>query len=90
MRRTAFAVGPVTILVTSTAVLVGHEDWVHCVCFRPRSSNKASCTGPPDLLTCSMDRTLVLWRPEANTGLWMAETSFGDAGALIFSAHILQ
>ncbi|KAG2482428.1 hypothetical protein HYH03_018632 [Edaphochlamys debaryana] len=33
------------------------------------------------LLTASMDRTMVVWRYEASSGLWMNEASLGDAGA---------
>ncbi|GIL68204.1 hypothetical protein Vafri_21466 [Volvox africanus] len=33
------------------------------------------------LLTTSMDRTMIIWRFEADSGLWMNEASLGDAGA---------
>ncbi|GLI63733.1 hypothetical protein VaNZ11_006797 [Volvox africanus] len=33
------------------------------------------------LLTTSMDRTVIIWRFEADSGLWMNEASLGDAGA---------
>ncbi len=29
-----------------------------------------------------MDRTMVVWRVEPSSGLWMAEASYGDAGGL--------
>lgn len=74
--------GPTTLLTTPSAVLIGHEDWVHSVRFRPQASKGPSSNeGPPDLLSCSMDRTMVLWRQEVTTGLWLSESSFGDAGA---------
>lgn len=88
VRQSAFAVGTATLEASSTAVLVGHEDWVHSVRFRPphtgdhhtKASHSSVCT-VPELLSCSMDRTMVLWKPEATSALWMAESSFGDAGA---------
>lgn len=54
---------------------------MHCVCFRP--GTPLSGHALPDLLSCSMDRTMVLWRAEPSSGLWMAETSFGDAGGML-------
>ncbi|KAK9839355.1 hypothetical protein WJX84_011776, partial [Apatococcus fuscideae] len=66
------------------ALLVGHEDWVHGLAWQPPPSQKASHTSRPDpkptLLSASMDRTMMLWRPDIATGLWLAEESVGDAG----------
>lgn len=33
------------------------------------------------LLTASMDRTIMIWGPDKASGLWMCEESVGDAGA---------
>lgn len=64
------------------SVLIGHEDWVHSVAWQPSA---AAAPGQPlqqpCLLSASMDRTMMLWRPDAATGLWMSEESVGDAGA---------
>eukprot|EP00887_Chlorella_sp_A99_P005490 scaffold1.g5490.t1 len=68
------------------ALLVGHEDWVHSVAWQPAAaaarSGGSSSTHTPCLLSASMDRTMMLWRPDKATGLWMAEESVGDAGTL--------
>ena len=55
------------------ALLVGHEDWVHGLAWQPPPSQKASHTSRPDpkptLLSASMDRTMMLWRPDIATGM---------------------
>ena len=51
------------------SVLIGHEDWVHSVAWQPLA---AAASGRPQqrpcLLSASMDRTMMLWRPDAGTG----------------------
>ena len=75
------------------ALLQGHEDWALSVSWRPR----ADPSEPLELLTASMDRSLILWRPSdtaavASAGsanrdgtggedVWMAVASMGEAAA---------
>lgn len=64
------------------ALLVGHEDWITGLAWRPH--------GYPDvgkkrqslaLLSCSMDRSLIIWRPEGARGAWTPRVRLGDLGA---------
>ena len=50
------------------ALLVGHEDWVHSVQWQG-SSGPGLQAQPLCLLSTSMDRTMMLWRPDPATGL---------------------
>ena len=53
--------------VTLEALLVGHEEAVTSLSFRPRSStmpSSASSSAPPCLMSSSMDRTILLWMEE--------------------------
>lgn len=75
------------------ALLQGHEDWALSVSWRPR----ADPSEPLELLTASMDRSLILWRPSDTTAVasagsanrdgtggedvWMAVASMGEAAA---------
>lgn len=34
----------------------------------------------PSLLSASMDRTMMVWRPDARTGLWTSEVTVGELG----------
>lgn len=53
-------------------LLVGHEDWVHSVMWQPGVGHQEPC-----LLSSSMDRTMMLWRRDADTG----EASGNQAGS---------
>ena len=64
--------------VVLETLLTGHNGWVYDCRWCPGS-------GSPTLLTASMDRTLVLWRPDPETGLWLDNTRMGDAGG----THVL-
>lgn len=60
------------------ALLVGHEDWVHSVQWQPSpgqgqglgqaSSQQGLQAQPLCLLSTSMDRSMMLWRPDPLTG----------------------
>ncbi|KAL4430983.1 hypothetical protein ABPG75_006239 [Micractinium tetrahymenae] len=45
------------------------------------SAQSGGTSQPACLLSASMDRTMMIWRPDPATGLWMCEESVGDAGA---------
>lgn len=52
------------------ALLVGHEDWVHSVAWQPPGvSRDGAAKQPLCVLSASMDRTMMLWRPDAATGV---------------------
>lgn len=51
------------------ALLVGHEDWVFSVAWQPQQDAQAQqAAAAPCLLSASMDRTMMLWRPESTSG----------------------
>ena len=48
---------------------MGHEDWVHSVAWQPPGSLQEGVPKQPlCVLSASMDRTMMLWRPDAATG----------------------
>jgi elongator complex protein 2 len=51
------------------ALLIGHEDWVHSVQWKPqRRGGGGTNKKRPCLLSSSMDRTMMLWEPDVATG----------------------
>ena len=56
--------------VTLEALLVGHEEAVTSLSFRPRAAdattNSSSTNTPPFLMSSSMDRTILLWMEESS------------------------
>lgn len=52
------------------ALLVRLEDWVHSVAWQPPGQpRKGAPRQPLCVLSASMDRTMMLWRPDAATGV---------------------
>lgn len=74
--------------VSLDALLVGHEDWVTGVTWRPLSGRcgegqvgEEEGEGGLALLSACMDRSLILWRPEGKGGLWAPHVRLGDVGS---------
>lgn len=69
--------------VSLESLLVGHEDWVYSVKWQPPL--KLSIDGdndhwvqPQSILSASMDKTMMIWRPESKTGIWVNEVTVGE------------
>jgi len=60
--------------VTFSALLPGHDDWVFTVNFHP--------CNPESLLSASADASLIIWRPEDTSGIWIPETRLGEVSSL--------
>ena len=57
-----------------SALLPGHDDWVFTVQFHP--------SNPDLLLSSSADASLIIWRPEPNSGIWIPEARLGEVSSL--------
>lgn len=64
--RTEFQAGGRTYRISLEALLMGHEDWVHTVCWQP--TGKPAEPRRACLLSASMDRTMALWRKDTVSG----------------------
>ncbi|KAH9300080.1 hypothetical protein KI387_011663, partial [Taxus chinensis] len=81
--------GPVFKLGTSVwqvsleSLLVGHEDWVYSVNWQPPlkkciDDNNDCWVQPQSILSASMDRTMMIWRPDRKTGIWINDVTVGE------------
>ncbi|RKO85919.1 WD40-repeat-containing domain protein [Blyttiomyces helicus] len=59
------------------ALLLGHDDWVHCVSWQPAISLELGGARvyhqPMALISASADKSLMIWRPDADSGTWVNE-----------------
>ena len=63
------------------AMLLGHEDWVYSVSWHPEILNDNNqLSQPMCLLSCSMDKTMMIWRPERESSLWLNDVRVGEVG----------
>lgn len=56
------------------SVLFGHDNWVYGVHWYKSSDNALS------LLSASIDKTLIVWQPSDETGIWMEKVRLGEVG----------
>uniref|UniRef100_A0A6V7QWZ0 Elongator complex protein 2 n=1 Tax=Ananas comosus var. bracteatus TaxID=296719 RepID=A0A6V7QWZ0_ANACO len=76
-----FVAGSSSYQVSLESLLVGHEDWVYSVEWQPPSLiNGTNCHQPMSILSASMDKTMMIWRPEKNHWNLAKRSDRGNAG----------
>ncbi|CAH1244984.1 ELP2 [Branchiostoma lanceolatum] len=66
--------------VVLEAVLSGHENWIYGVHWQPAVFNDGSRHQPLCLLSASMDKTMILWKPDPGSGIWLDQDRVGEVG----------
>lgn len=61
-------------------VLHGHENWVYGLHWQSRLMIDGVLTNPLRLLSCSMDKTMIVWSQDQSTGLWLDQVRVGEMG----------
>ncbi|XP_019395716.1 PREDICTED: elongator complex protein 2 [Crocodylus porosus] len=69
-----------TYAVTLESVLAGHENWVYAVHWQPSFFRDGSIHQPMRLLSASMDKTMILWAPDDESGVWLEQVRVGEVG----------
>ncbi|NXG38035.1 ELP2 protein, partial [Dromaius novaehollandiae] len=84
LKETIFTVkGTVTTYaITLESVLAGHENWVYAVHWQPSFFKDGSMQQPMRILSASMDKTVILWAPDEESGVWLEQASVrvGEVG----------
>ncbi|XP_061411659.1 elongator complex protein 2 isoform X1 [Lethenteron reissneri] len=62
------------------AVLAGHENRVYGVHWQPASIQDGKHSQPMNLLSASMDKTMIIWSPDEETGVWLEKVRVGEVG----------
>jgi elongator complex protein 2 len=74
-----FVAGNTSYQVSLESLLVGHEDWVYSVEWQPPTLvHRDETHQPMSILSASMDKMMMIWRPEKNTGLWINSVTVGE------------
>uniref|UniRef100_A0A5F9CZJ7 Elongator complex protein 2 n=1 Tax=Oryctolagus cuniculus TaxID=9986 RepID=A0A5F9CZJ7_RABIT len=76
--KTAFA-------VTLETVLAGHENWVNAVHWQPSFYKDGVLQHPMRLLSASMDKTMILWAPDEESGVWLEQREWTPE--IVISGH---
>uniref|UniRef100_A0A1D1Y0D5 Elongator complex protein 2 n=1 Tax=Anthurium amnicola TaxID=1678845 RepID=A0A1D1Y0D5_9ARAE len=84
---TSYIEGPKLVAGSSSyqisleSLLIGHEDWVYSVEWHPpvpTCNNGSERHQPLSILSASMDKTMMIWRPEKTTGIWVNAVTVGE------------
>lgn len=70
----------ITFAVTLETVLAGHENWVNAVHWQPSFYKDGVLQQPMRLLSASMDKTMILWAPDEESGVWLEQVRVGEVG----------
>ncbi|XP_059712074.1 elongator complex protein 2 isoform X1 [Haemorhous mexicanus] len=66
--------------VSLESVLAGHENWVYAVHWQPSFSKDGSIQQPMRILSASMDKTVIIWEPDEESGVWLEQVRVGEVG----------
>ncbi|RXN05381.1 elongator complex 2 isoform X1 [Labeo rohita] len=80
MKESVFQVSGDEFAVTLETVLAGHENWVYGIHWQPPCVKGDSVEQPLKLLSASMDKTMILWGPEEDSGMWVELVRVGEVG----------
>ncbi|XP_004935233.3 elongator complex protein 2 isoform X2 [Gallus gallus] len=69
-----------TYAITLESVLAGHENWVYAVHWQPSFSKGGSMQQPMRILSASMDKTVIIWEPDKESGVWLEQVRVGEVG----------
>ncbi|XP_014636836.1 PREDICTED: elongator complex protein 2 isoform X2 [Ceratotherium simum simum] len=70
----------IAFAVTLETVLAGHENWVNAVHWQPSFYKDGVLQQPVRLLSASMDKTMILWAPDEESGVWLEQVRVGEVG----------
>ncbi|XP_025093831.1 elongator complex protein 2-like isoform X2 [Pomacea canaliculata] len=62
------------------SVLSGHEGWIYSIHWQRPQCLDEKWLQPMGLLSASMDKTMIIWQPEAEGGMWVEKVRVGEVG----------
>ncbi|GFY66340.1 elongator complex protein 2 [Trichonephila inaurata madagascariensis] len=67
-----------TYSVSLESILSGHENWIYSVRWKCSKNEKKEKS--LQLLSASMDKTIIIWELDANSNIWLEKVRFGEVG----------
>ncbi|XP_050596608.1 elongator complex protein 2 [Bombus affinis] len=77
-KEQVFTANGIKYNITLESILYGHEGWVYGVHWYPlQLDNKNRILR---LLSCSLDKSMIIWEPDEVTGIWSEKVRVGEVG----------
>ncbi|XP_036061180.1 elongator complex protein 2 [Onychomys torridus] len=70
----------ITVAVTLETLLTGHENWVNSIHWLPPFYKDGVLQQKVRLLSVSTDKSMILWGPEDDSGVWLEQVRVGEVG----------
>ncbi|XP_017789956.1 PREDICTED: probable elongator complex protein 2 [Habropoda laboriosa] len=77
-KEQVFIVDSIKYNVTLESVLYGHESWIYGIHWYPLQLNNKNRI--LRLLSCSLDKSMIIWEPDEITGIWSEKVRVGEVG----------
>lgn len=75
-----FIVDNVKYTIELESVLFSHEAWIYGVQWQPAEMKDGAVTQELKLLTSSFDKSMIIWQPDLQSGIWQETIRVGDVG----------
>ncbi|XP_058798401.1 elongator complex protein 2 [Phymastichus coffea] len=62
------------------SILCAHDSWIYEVHWHPLLKKDNKNCQPLKLLSCSLDKTAIIWEPSKNAGIWSETVRVGEVG----------
>jgi elongator complex protein 2 len=71
------------------ALLMGHDDWVYSARWQPMVYDASTqlMRQPLKVISSSSDKSLMVWSPDEETGLWINDVRVGEMGGNVFTYY---
>ncbi|XP_078039395.1 elongator complex protein 2 [Augochlora pura] len=73
-----FIANDVKYNITLESILYGHEGWIYGVHWCPQQTDSKNQT--LRLLSCSLDKSMIIWEPDEISGMWSEKVRVGEVG----------
>ncbi|KZC05189.1 putative elongator complex protein 2 [Dufourea novaeangliae] len=77
-KEQVFIVNNIKYNITLESVLYGHEGWIYGIHWYPWQLNTENRV--LRLLSCSLDKSMIIWEPDEITGIWSEKVRVGEVG----------
>ncbi|CAH1788294.1 unnamed protein product [Owenia fusiformis] len=80
LKETTISTSGKCFAVILESVLAGHEGWVYAAHWAPPVLQHGVPTQTMCLLSASMDKTMIVWRQDEESGVWLEQVRVGEVG----------